>query len=143
METHGRGRFRNSTSSTKYEMCISFLFLHWKKKFQHIKDFLGTCYLTLPEMKKRTLKGKRSGNPICRCYISSHVTENFIAVKGIKKKVSTDAICQPLQQILLYIKQNDVFEMQLFQKPQDSALRDVQKSSFHASWNASAVYFSS
>lgn len=86
--------------------------------------------------KKRTLKGKRRDNPICRCYFSSHVTENFIAVKGIKKKVSTDAICQPLQQILLYIEHNDVFEMQLFQKPQDSALRAVQKSSFHASWNS-------
>lgn len=57
-----------------------------EKNFQYINEFLGTCYLTLPEKKKRTLKGKRRDNPICRCYFSSHVTENFIAVKGIKKK---------------------------------------------------------
>lgn len=43
-----------------------------------------------------------------------------------KKQVTTDAICQPLQQILLYIKRSNVFEMQLFQKPQDSAFRAVQ-----------------
>lgn len=60
----------------------SFLFLPWKKNYQHKRGFLGTSYLTLPEMEKRTLRDKRRDNPICRCYFSSHLSENFIAVKG-------------------------------------------------------------
>lgn len=118
-----------------------------KKKNQHKRGFLGTSYLTLPEMEKRILRGKRRDNPICRCYFPSHVSENFIAVKGIhkkkkRKKVITDAICQPLKQILLYIKHNDVFEMQLFQKPQDSAFRDVQKVLFMLFWILRQIFCS-
>lgn len=111
-----------------WDVSVLFYFCTGKKNYQHKRGFLGTSYLTLPEMEKRTLRGKRRDNPICRCYFASNLSENFIAVKGIhKKKVITDAMCQPLQQILLYIKHNDVFEMQLFQKPQDSVFRAVQK----------------
>ena len=119
-----------------WDVSVLFYFCTGKKKYQCKSGFLGTSYLTLPEMEKRTLRGKRRDNPICRCYFPSHLSENFIAVKGIhkKKKVITDAICQPLQQILLYIKHNDMFEMQLFQKPQDSAFRAVQKVLFMPLW---------
>lgn len=129
--------------------CVcSFLFLHRKKKCQHKRGFLGTRYLTLPEMEKRTLKGKRRDNSICRCYFPSHLSENFIAVKDIHKKpqLITDTICQPLQQILLYIKHNDILKCSCFRTPKTVLLELSKKflpCLFEFLGLSSAVYFSS
>lgn len=89
LETRGRAWFRNNTIHQWQNVsCVSsFLFLHCKKKKnQHKRGFLGTSYLTFPEMEKRILRGKRRDNSICRCYFPSQLSENFIAVKGIHKK---------------------------------------------------------
>lgn len=120
-----------------WDVSVLFYFCTGKKIISTKGAFWKQVTSLRLKRKKRTLRGKGRHNPICRWYFPSHLSEHFIAVKGIHKiKVITDAICQPLQQILLYIIHNDAFEMQLFQKPQDNAFRALQKVLFHASLNS-------
>lgn len=111
--------------------CISsFLVLHWKKS--NIIVWKGISGNKLPPSawnSKKDTERQKKGQSNLQMLLSKPSLKILWLSKALikkKKQVTTDAICQPLQQILLYIKRSNVFEMQLFQKPQDSAFRAVQ-----------------
>lgn len=130
LETHGRAWFRNSTSATEYEMCQFFFISALGKKISTQKGLSGN---KLPHFawngKKDTERQKKGQFNLQMLFSKTSLWEFYSCQRhSLKKiKVITHAICQPLQQILRYVKHNDVFEMQLFQNPQDSAFRAGQK----------------
>lgn len=130
LETHRRVWFGSST--TEYEMYQFFFSSALKKKviLQYEREFLGTSYLPLPGTAKRTLRQEK-GQFNLQMLPSKPSLKILQLSKALikKKKVTTDAICQPLQQILLYIKCNNVFEMQLFKNPK-TVLSELSKSFF-------------